>query len=394
MKKKMILVIIDGGAEPCTTHEVRQSCKSAFVAAKKPYLDMLASNSHCGLWRGPYAPAYNKRSMSSVATLEILGYSYEDEPGRGYLEALGLGLKPGTDSICLRGNFATVDNKKNIIDRRAGRDHTGLDKLTEHINKSIPSIDGVCVKVHRLIGHRIVLILTGKGLNKHVTDEDISSKAEKIRALHSSGEKTAKILNEFIERSAELLSKHSVNKTRKKPANFILLRSAGSKKTVEPFSKKYKMRACVLSGVNIVLGMAKYLGIDILESPLTEAEDDLPQRVKKIIDAIDKYDFLVLHINGADTAAHDKDFSGKVRYIEKIDREVFSKLLKLRSVYLSVICDHITDSKTGEHDFGPVPFLLYDCEDDDNELHGKYDEKSCAEGFITANPMSKILSVL
>lgn len=384
--KKMILVVIDGGAEPA-------SARSAFSSAKTPYLDMLANNSHCGLWRGPVAPAYNKRSMSSVATLEIFGYSYGDEPGRGYLEALGLGLKPGDTSLCLRGNFAFVVDRK-IKDRRAGRDHKGLDELAAYLNKQLPKIEDVSVKVHRLVGHRVMLMLTGKGLNKQVTDEDISSKAEKIRALDASAEKTARILNAFVEKSAELLSKHPINKKRKVPANFILLRSPGMKKTVEPFSKKYNMKACVVSGVNIVIGTARYLGVDVLETPATEEEEDLPLRVRKIIDSVDRYDFLVLHINGADTRAHDKDFAGKVRYIEKIDREVFSRLVKLRSVFISVVCDHVTNSKTGEHEFGPVPFLLYDFEDDDNDLHGKYDEKRCAGSFVVDNPMTKILSVM
>src|SRR3990167_4150049 len=135
--KKVLLVILDGAAEKAT---------SAYAKAKKPHLDMLASNSTCGVWSGPHAPNYNSRSLSSLATLEILGYSFRDEPGRGYLEALGAGLKPRKDSVCVRGNFAFVRGTR-IIDRRAGRDEKGLDDMVREINKKIKSISGIKIKL-------------------------------------------------------------------------------------------------------------------------------------------------------------------------------------------------------------------------------------------------------
>ena len=386
---KTLLVILDGAAEDCTTHH---SARSAFAKAKKPYMDMLASNSTCGIWSGPRAPNYNPRSMSSVATLEILGYSYSDEPGRGYLEALGMGLNPSKNSVYMRGNFAYVRNKK-IIDRRAGRDGKGLDSLVKDINKKIKSIDGVKVKLYRLVGHRVVLVLTGKSLSRYVSDGDVAKNPEKIKPLEAKAKKTSQILNKFLSESSEILSKHPVNKKRKVPANFILLRAAGSYQKVQSFKQKYGMKACSISGVNIIRGVSRYVRIDIVDMPLTELEDDLDNRAKKSIDSLEKYDFVILHINGADTYAHNRNFSGKVKYIEKIDREVFSHLIKLRHVTIAVISDHITDSKTGEHVFGHVPFLIYVPEDNGDYQKTEFHEKACNR-FIIDNPMKKLLSVI
>lgn len=378
--KKFLLVILDGVADK----------KSALAKAKKPNLDLLASNSACGIWSGPHAPHYNPRSMSSVATLEILGYSWRDEPGRGYLEALGIGLRLKKGDVCVRGNFATL--KGNIIkDRRAGRDEKGLDKMVIDLNRKIPVIDGIKTKLYRAVGHRVVLVLSGRGLDSHVSDGDVGNAPQKIRHLNSRAKRTAGVLNEYIEKSRVLLSAHPMNKKRKAPANFILLRSAGTCRKVDSFRKKYGMKACSISGVNIIRGTSKYLGIDAIQAPLSQLESDLESRVGKAADALERYDFVVLHINGADTLAHNRDFSGKVRYIEKIDREVFSQITKLRHINIAVVSDHITDSRSGEHVFGPVPLLVYASQEDADG--GRFDEKSCRGSFVVDNPMKKILSV-
>ncbi|MBI4174323.1 MAG: hypothetical protein HY517_01655, partial [Candidatus Aenigmarchaeota archaeon] len=378
--KKFLLVILDGVADK----------KSALAKAKKPNIDLLAANSACGLWSGPHAPHYNKRSLSSVATLEILGYSWRDEPGRGYLEALGIGLKPKS-SICVRGNFANVKKGK-MIDRRAGRDEKGLDVLVKDLNRKIKSINGVKVKLHRAFGHRLVLVMSGKNLDRHVSDSDSGTRVQKIRPLDRKAKKAAETLNRYAELSSAILSSNPLNKKRKVPANFILLRAAGAQKKAESFRKKFKLSACSISGVNIIRGTSKYLGIDVVDAPLTQLEDDLPSRARKAVDALERYDFVILHINGCDTNAHNRDFGGKVRFIEKIDREVFSQLLKLRHINIGVISDHITDSASGEHVFGPVPFMLY-AADEENESEG-FDEKVCAKGFMTDSPMKKIMSLI
>ena len=384
--KKFLLIIIDGGAEDCLT---RRSAGSAFAKAKKPNLDLLASNSACGLWTGPHAPHYNPRSLSSVATLEILGYSWRDEPGRGHLEALGIGIKLRKGDVCIRGNFATVSDK--IRDRRAGRDEKGLDRMVKDLNKKIKSIDGVKTMLYRAVSHRLVLVLSGKGISPQVSDSDVGSSPQKIKPLNGKGKKTSGVLNKYVEMSRELLLSHPANRKRRMPANYILFRSAGAARKVGSFASKYRMKACSISGVNIIRGTSKYLGIDILPAPLSQLENDLQLRAKKAVDALERYDFVMLHINGADTKAHDKDFHGKVKYIEKIDSDVFSQVVKLRHINIAVISDHITDSRTGNHVFGPVPFLIYASEEDSDG--GKFDEKSCSNSFVADNPMKKILSV-
>src|SRR4030042_639259 len=93
-ESKLVMVVIDGiGGLP-----VRG--KTELEAAKIPNLNRLASKSVCGL---------------------IDPISYGIPPGRGVMEALGIGLELTRDDLTARGNFATIDQRGIITDRRAGR---------------------------------------------------------------------------------------------------------------------------------------------------------------------------------------------------------------------------------------------------------------------------------
>ena len=378
---KTLFIILDGAAE---------KGKSAYSIARKPNLDFLAQHSVCGLWRGPIVPrGYNIKSLSDVATLELLGYSWHENPGRGYLEALGIGLKPEKNAIYLRANFATVKNGK-IVDRRAGRDEKGLDMLSKKLNMKI---DGVQIKFRRSVGHRGVLVLSGKGLSAAITDGDIGKKTiQKIYAKNPKGKKTAKILNEFLKKSNEVLGSSGINKKRKMPANYILIRGAGSVKKIESFKSKFFLSGCSISGVGIMSGISRYIGIDVLKvkGATGKLDTNLKAKIHAAINALEKYDFVILHINGLDICGHSKDFKGKARFLEKIDRDVFSQMLKLKHINIVIASDHETSSKSGEHMFGPVPILLYSPKGITNKIK-IFDEVHCKKGFFADNPMRKMM---
>ncbi|MEA2419204.1 MAG: 2,3-bisphosphoglycerate-independent phosphoglycerate mutase [Thermoleophilaceae bacterium] len=71
---------------------------------------------------------------------------------------------------------------------------------------------------------------------------------------------------------------------------------------------------------------------------------------------------VVVHVGGADEAAHQRDPAAKVAVLERVDRELLAQLARLVQIYagtLRVCPDHGCDPHTGEHDGAPVPSLRW-----------------------------------
>jgi len=387
MNNKILFLILDGAADV--------GAKTPLSEARKPNLDMLAQHSLCGMFEPIMPPGYNIASFSDITTLQLLGcFDYSKYTGRGYFEALGVGIKTRPGSVYLRANFSTVDKKWNIIDRRAGRADEGLDDLTEAIN-NIGKIDDVRVRLHKSAGHRAVLVLEGLGLSSKVTDSDTGeiTGIKEIKPTDKTREArtTADILNKFMKKAYEVLSSHPANQKRKIPANFLLLRGAGEYIKVPSFKEKFGLSACVVTGVGIIKGIARFLDITVIEVPGATGHfnTNLEGKISAVSNALDDYDFVILHLNGADESGHDKNFELKKKFIEKADEIVFSNVIKHRNINIAVAIDHTTSSKTGKHETGPVPFLIYDGEESNNIE--KFDEVHCNQGFHTANPMERVM---
>jgi len=384
---KILFVIIDGAADEGTS--------TPLMTAKMPNLDLLAQNSLCGLWEGPKAPpGYNVRSLSELGTMQLFGYTARESPGRGYFEALGLNMKPDKRAVYVRANFATVGENLKIIDRRAGRDERGLDELAKLLNMKL---DDVQIKFQRSYGHRGVLVLKplkGK-LSADVSDSDMGLEMpQKIRALKpdTASKRTVDILNEFAIQAHARLASSTINNLRKLPANYILLRGAGQHRPIDTFSKRWGMSACCIAASNVVKGISRYISMKIIEvkGATGKTDTDLGAKMKSAIEALKRYEFVVLHIKGTDTAAHDKNPKLKRTFLERIDREIGAWLLHLRNINIAVATDHATSSKSGEHIFGPVPFMLYSPRGLVGRI-GRFDERGCLTGFTVHNPMERLL---
>ena len=71
--------------------------------------------------------------------------------------------------------------------------------------------------------------------------------------------------------------------------------------------------------------------------------------------AAEQTPFVLLHINGADEAAHRRDAAEKRAFLQKVDHVVLAELLASRH-RITVVSDHGTDPETGQHRGGPQPY--------------------------------------
>jgi len=388
---KFLLIILDGAGDIGE--------ETPLSKANKPNMDFLAKRGVTGLIN----IGYKKKADSDVGYLTLLGcYSEKEYPGRGYLEALGIGVEPEKDDVVIRGNFATLGEDGNIIDRRAGRDERGLDGLAEKLDGM--EIDGVRFTAKRSAGHRIVIALRGNNLSDNIIPNDpqkVNVPLPQVGAKDPSAKFTASVLNKFVYKANKILVNEEINKEREFPANTVLIRNAGKRKTTLTFKERFGLKGCCVAGIPIAKGVARFLGMDVIEVPGATGlpVTNLSGKTDAVIKFLDNYDFIFLHINGTDTLSHSRKPEKKKEFIEKIDREIGRMLEKadLNETVFMVTCDHISASspsfKGYEHLTDPVPVLISgDAIKPDNTKN--FDEKSAEKGSLRIETTGLIPFVL
>ncbi|HEV3350124.1 MAG TPA: phosphoglycerate mutase, partial [Methylomirabilota bacterium] len=233
---KIVLCSLDGlGGLP----EPRTR-KSELETARLPTLHALAGRSACGLLRhvGPgITPG------SGPGHLGLFGYDPLRFPvGRGVLEALGIDFELQGGDVAARGNFCTVDARGAITDRRAGRIGTDLCvKLCERLRTI--RLDGVQLLVEPVKEHRFVLVLRGSGLSGRLSETDpqqLGVPPLPVSALAPEAEKTAALVNAFVEAARPLLRDAA-------PANMLLLRGFDQRPHLPLFPETFRLRAAAIA---------------------------------------------------------------------------------------------------------------------------------------------------
>ena len=100
----------------------------------------------------------------------------------------------------------------------------------------------------------------------------------------------------------------------------------------------------------LVKGIAQLLQMDLLRLPgaTGDTDTDLGAKVDSALQAAQKYPFVLLHINGADEAAHRKKPMEKREFLKRVDAQVLARLIT-SSHRITVTSDHGTDPNTGQH---------------------------------------------
>ncbi|MFQ5871923.1 MAG: 2,3-bisphosphoglycerate-independent phosphoglycerate mutase [Candidatus Geothermarchaeales archaeon] len=391
---KCVLIICDGlGDRPIE----ELGGNTPLEAANKPNLDHLASVGINGMMH-PIGPGITPGSDTSH--LSIFGYDpYTYYTGRGPFEVLGMGLPLGYEDIAFRGNFATVEEKDGdlvVLDRRAGRRLDEGDELARSLNgMKLDSHPDVDVGIEHSVEHRCSVTLKGSQLSHRVTDTDPHIPGRPLLSCQpisedKAAQRTAEIVNLLTSKSHAILSAHEANKRRKQRglplANAILLRGAGVRPRLPSLREKYGLRAACIAGAALYAGVAVSVGMELLnvKGATGTIEVDTLAVGRATVEALTDYDFVFVHIKGADNAGHDGDWEMKMRMVKKIDGMigVFRDSLDLESTCLAVTADHSTPCEVGEHTGDPVPIVIAGpgVRTDDVTEFG---ERQCAKGGLS-----------
>lgn len=365
---KKILIIIDGGADlPCING------KTPFEAAKTPNLDYLAKNGKMGYM---FTLGKSKIPESDEAVFTILGQKREAYPGRGIIEAYGSGLKIKKGDLALRANFATIDNKGKIIDRRVGRTLKTKEakELAGYLNKNVKL--NCNFKFKSTVQHRGVLVIRGCFSDKISSNDPEYNNRKSLWCEPLDNDNLTKysvrIVNSFIDQSINLLKTHPINLERKKEgkaqANLILVRGAGVevKKFIQMRNWAAILGMPTEKGIATLSGMKIYgfkyhefKGRDIYKNLYNGLKTELYHACKNLLKCTKMYNGVYIHIKSPDIPGHDGRCLEKKHMIEIIDKVFINKLKKLKNVVICITCDHATPCIKKKHSTDPVPVLIY-----------------------------------
>ncbi|NLI55787.1 2,3-bisphosphoglycerate-independent phosphoglycerate mutase [bacterium] len=381
---KILLVVLDGlGDIPSIDG------KTPLEAAKTPNLDKLSKESALGM-HIPVLPGITPGS--GPGHLSIFGYNpLKYEIGRGILEALGVGLEVTENDICIRANYAKVEEKDGkliVNDRRAGRLSTEENKkLTEKITKEIEEINGVKIFMKSGIEYRLSILLRfNEKVNEDMCDileTDPQNEGKEVISPEPLSEKAkivSEVLKEFLLRVREIIKNEK--------GNYLLLRGYSTPPIIPNFSEIYKLKSLSIATYPMYKGLTKLIGMETVKVDGFSIKDEIDVLRKNY----KNFDFIYLHIKKTDSYGEDGDFMNKLKVIEEFD----SYLPEILSLNFDVLCitgDHSTPTIMKSHSFHPVPLLIHS-PFVFKGLSERFTEKECLKGELGTIKGEDIISLL
>jgi 2,3-bisphosphoglycerate-independent phosphoglycerate mutase len=192
-------------------------------------------------------------------------------------------------------------------------------------------------------------------------------------------------LLKIMDKSKHILGTHQVNKIRegsgKNPANMIWLWGQGARPDLPLFKDRYGLNGAVISAVDLVNGIGRLVGLDVIDVPGANGYYDTNYKGKAeyALNSLKKHDFVYVHVEATDEAGHNGDWKAKVKCCEHFDKEIVGPIFrffkKSEGVRILVCPDHPTPVAKRTHDCTPVPFVMWG---EGIEAHGvkNYSEKA------------------
>lgn len=409
--KKLLYIVLDGlGDRPTPS----LGNLTPLEAARTPEMDNLAGQGETGVM---HTVAPGIAPESDIAVISILGYdAHKYYTGRGPLESHAVGLKVNPGDLAYRVNFATRGDGWTITDRRVGRNLTTAeaDELSREVNEKVKldSVPGASFEFKNTIGHRGVLVIRcGGKLSASVSNTDPAYGREGLLGValeqfedvvqmckplndaddREGAEMSARLTNEFLEKSCKVLDDSETNTKRVRngglPGNLILTRDGGNRlPQMPPISERFGVQFGCFQEMPVEKGIAMLTGMDIVSVPLAsgDPEKDYPYLAKLAIEELPKYGGLYIHIKGPDLPGHDGNAEDKRDIIEAIDRFFLANLvpnLDFGKIVLTLTADHSTPCIMKSHSADPVPLLILDSSLRSDGTKA-FTESECAKGKL------------
>lgn len=344
--------------------------KTPMELADKPNMDRLAKTALVGTAK---TVADNLKPGSDVANLSVLGYDPKEcYTGRSPLEAASIGIELTDTDVTLRCNLVTLSDEeryedKTMVDYSAGDiSSEEAAELIEAIEKALGSdiytfYSGVSYR------HCLVVKNGTTDLGNMTPPHDISGR---VVGSYLSDHANAAGLIELMKKSVAILKDHPVNLKRiaegKRPANSIWLWGEGTKPQMTSFYDKFKVKAGIVSAVDLIKGIGKLADCTVaeVEGATGYIDTNFEGKAEAACELFKTCDLVYVHVEAPDECGHRGEPENKIKAIELIDSKVLSRVLDELEKYgeyrVLIAPDHPTPLVTMTHARDPVPFLIYD----------------------------------
>ncbi len=397
---KTLVLLCDGMAD----YPVKElGDKTPMGASVTPNMDKLAKKSYMGLVK---TVADNMKPGSDVANLAVLGYDPQIYySGRSPLEAGSIGIDMKPTDVSFRCNLVTLSDEtdyadKTILDYCADDISTAeareiVKTLSEHFNNDE-------FQLYSGVSYRHCLIW-----NNGTTDvgtltppHDITGKPIKD---YIPSHPNAKKLYDMMVESYDVLKDHPVNKAREarglRPANSMWFWGEGTRKALMPFEEKYGLKGSIISAVDLLKGIGKFSGMNVVnvEGATGYIDTNFEGKASAAIREFKNgQDFVYIHVEAPDECGHRHEIENKKRSLELIDEKILGPVLNALEEYddykVLIMPDHATPLELRTHTNDPIPFLMYHKK---GEIEGKDEltEQTCKETGVFIEKGHNILSI-
>jgi len=249
--------------------------------------------------------------------LRLLGVKKVPAHLRGYAEALGNNIAVGTNDLVLRGSWFALDAQGNCT-------------IPVTAPETLPGIEGC--RYYSLGQYKSLLVFPG--MASFVSD--IVTYPPFVCAGQNAQSLCPRECSEVSRVFQSVMTKERC----------LIPWGESVSAIMAPFPRK----AAAVCGTPIVKGIARLLDMTLIPVPgaTGDTDTDLIGKAKAAIHAAKTHTFVLLHINGADEAAHRRNLEEKREFLNKIDAVVLPMLLRSgHEIY--VTADHGTDPANGQH---------------------------------------------
>jgi 2,3-bisphosphoglycerate-independent phosphoglycerate mutase len=349
--RKRVLLVPDGMAdEP----QAALGGRTPLEAAETPAMDGLARGGTVGLAR---TVPEGMSPGSDIANLAVLGYDAAAVfTGRSPLEAASIGVELHPGDVSYRLNLVTV----------AGgvmKDHTAGHITTEEARRCVGALaaqlGGGPFEVHFGVAYRHLLVWRGGSVVRctpphDILDRPIAGFLPGVAAGDTGDGSPAATLRDLMVRADQVLA-------RVRPGTSAWLWGEGTAPQVPRFSQLYRLSGAVVGAVDLVRGIGRLAGLDVIDVPgaTGDLDTDYGAKARAAVAALADHDLVWVHVEAPDEAGHMGDLREKIRAIERVDAEVLAPVLAApERPAVMVVPDHLTPLRTRTHAEGPVPFVI------------------------------------